>query len=79
MLKFAQFCNFLRALGKINVFRNCSSDILGWRFSEYFLKDLGFWGSFSYKKFSYVKKGVVVDRLVVAKGKGSDKYRFFLW
>ena len=32
-VKFSQFCSFKRALGKINVFKNCSSSIGGWRFS----------------------------------------------
>ena len=32
MLKFTQFCNSWRALGKISVFENCSSGIWGWRF-----------------------------------------------
>ena len=32
-LKFTQFCNFWRALGKISVFKNFSLGIWGWRFS----------------------------------------------
>ena len=41
MLKFTQFYNFWRALGKISVFKNCSSGIWGWKFSC---------KNFSYKK-----------------------------
>ena len=42
-LKFTQVCNFWRALRKISIFENFS------------LRFLGFWGSFSYKNFSYKK------------------------
>ena len=39
------------ALGKINIFVNCSSGISVWRFLKYFLKVLGLSGSFSIKIF----------------------------
>ena len=51
MLSFVTF----RALGKINVFKNCSLGICGQRFSKHFLKVFGFLGSFSYKNISYKK------------------------
>ena len=38
MLKFAQFCNFYRAPGKINAFKNCSSGIWAGDFLSVFLK-----------------------------------------
>ena len=55
-VKFSQFCNFKRAIGKISVFKNCSSGIRGRNFLNIFLKFLGFSGAFSYKDFSYKKK-----------------------
>ena len=50
MLKFTPFCN-MKALGKINVFKNCSSGIWSWRFSYYFLKVLDFSKLISLKNF----------------------------
>ena len=62
MLKFTQYWNFQRALGKINVFKNCISGIWGWSFFYHFhllifnIYLLIFWDSFSYKIFSDIKK-----------------------
>ena len=52
MLKFNQFCNFERSLGKIGVFKNGSSGIRKGHFR-------GILGSFSNKKLSYKKSRVI--------------------
>ena len=56
MLKSTQFCYFKRALGKINNFKIEAQAFEGGGFLNIFLRFLGFWGSFSYKDFSYMKK-----------------------
>ena len=58
-LKFTQFWNLWRVLGKISIFKNFSLGIWGWSFLNIFLRFLGFWGSFSYKNFSCKKKRVL--------------------
>ena len=53
-VKLTQFCNFESALGKISIFKNRSSGIWCWRFSQHFLKVLGFFEALIfYKKVSY--------------------------
>ena len=42
----------------LRVYKNCISDISGWRFFNIFLRFLGFSGSFSYINFSYKKRVV---------------------
>ena len=57
ILKFTQFCNFLRALGKNQVILKIAGRYLR---LEIFLNILsrfwGFWGSFSSENFSYKKR-----------------------
>ena len=66
-VKFTQFCNFQRAQSKISVFENCSSQAFEAGDFNIFLKFLGFWGSFSYKTFSY-KKNVYEAGKILAEG-----------